>query len=71
MKPIIKVKRSTLGTNIVVRSPFSRTWLFNVTIAPKRETLEIETHPNYVMAKVSYAFTFLALVVFAIMEGVK
>lgn len=34
---IIKITRSTLGTNIVVRSPFSRRWLFNITIAPARQ----------------------------------
>lgn len=34
MKKIITIKRSGLGTNIVVRSPFSRKWLFNVTLAP-------------------------------------
>lgn len=58
---IIKIKRSTLGTNIVVRSPISRRWLFNITIAPKRETLEIETTFPNVLAKIGYAFTLCAI----------
>jgi hypothetical protein len=35
-KKIITVKRSTLGTSIVIRSPFSRRWIMNITLAPKR-----------------------------------
>lgn len=67
-KPIIKIVRSTLGTNIVVRSPFSRAWLFNVTISPRRETLEIETTFPNVLGKIGMAFTFIALVL-AIVGG--
>jgi hypothetical protein len=59
-KKIITIKRSTLGTSIVARSPFSRKWLFNVTIAPKRESLEIETTAVNVVAKIGLGYALVA-----------
>ncbi len=71
MKKIISIKRNpSLGTIIVVRSPFSRKWLFNLSIAPKRE-LKIKTHLNNALAKGAYAFTLVAIVAACFMGGVK
>lgn len=61
-KPIVKIKRSSLGTNIVIRSPFSRVWMFNITLAPKRE-LEISTTLPYILAKGAMAYVLVAIAI--------
>ena len=63
-KPMISITRNrVLGTTIVFRSPFSRRWLGNITLAPKRETLEIEASLNYGLAKVGMVLTLIAVAV--------
>lgn len=64
-KPMISITRNAvLGTTIVFRSPFSRRWLGNVTIAPKKkETIEIEPDFSDALAKAGMVLTLIAVMV--------
>lgn len=63
-KPMISITRNPmLGTTIVLRSPISRRWIANLTIAPRRYPLEINTGYGYVVAKAGMILTLLSLVV--------
>lgn len=58
-KPIISIKRSTLGTSVVIRSPFSRCWLFNITLAPR-----MPWDATWVCKRIEWAFGIAVVALF-------
>lgn len=61
--PAITIRTNSLGTIIVIRNPFNGTWVMNLTIARKRaDSLNVEFRPTLGLAKLSYIFTLVSLV---------